>query len=118
MVSSRAPGRLPRAIASAHIAPITVESTTTITATCSESHSAFMNSALREEFDEPAQRDADRRKRDVGRRVEREDDHDRDRQQQERDDRAVERQIGGVPCVEAPAHAICLSPVSRPRIVL
>ena len=65
-----------------------------------------------------AQRHADRRKRDVGRRIERKDDDDGDRQQQERNDRAVERQIGRVPCVEAPAHAICLSPVSRPRIVL
>jgi hypothetical protein len=50
VVSSRAPGRLPRAIASAHSAPITVESTTTIPATRSESHSAFMNSALVKNF--------------------------------------------------------------------
>ena len=71
-----------------------------------------------EEFHEPSQRHADGRKRDVRCRIEGKDDHDGDRQQQERNDSTVERQIGGVSRIEAPAHAICLSPVNRPRIVL
>ena len=49
-VRSRVPGRLPRAIASAASAPITVASTTTTTATRRLSHSEFMKSALEKNF--------------------------------------------------------------------
>ena len=78
-----------------------------------------MNSRLEKNFTNQRRLTPTGGKRDVGCRIERKhDQNDGDRQQQERNDRAVERQIGGIACIEAPAHAICLSPASRPRIVL
>ena len=92
-VMTRVPGRPPRAKASAALAPNRVAATVVIAATSRLNHKRVHEVARGEEFFEPAQRNADRRKLDIGRRIEGEHEDDGDRRQQENHDRNVEGQV-------------------------
>ena len=72
-----------------------------------------------EELLEPAQADADRREGNVRRGVQREHQHDSDRRQQEDQQQAVQREIGGAADIEGrliARHASPCSPDSRDRM--